>query len=105
MIRRPPRSTLFPYTTLFRSCDRHGALLIFDEVMTGFRVSAGGAQERLHVRPDLTTLGKIIGGGVPVGGYGGRAGLLRRGAPPGPRFPAGPPPGKTGALAPGRAPP
>src|SRR2546422_7618715 len=77
-------------------CDRHGALLIFDEVMTGFRVSAGGAQERLHVRPDLTTLGKIIGGGVPGGGDGGGAGPLRVGAPPRTGFPAGTPPGKTG---------
>src|SRR5438309_10993416 len=145
MILRPPRSTLFPYTTLFRSgsgvatlglpdspgvpgalaeltltvpfndsaavqevftrrgkdiaavivepyvgnagfiapepgfhealralCDRHGALLILDEVMTGFRVAPGGAQQRLGVRADLTTLGKIIGGGLPGGAYGGR---------------------------------
>jgi glutamate-1-semialdehyde 2,1-aminomutase len=56
-------------------CDRHGALLIFDEVMTGFRVAAGGAQQRLGIRPDLVTLGKVIGGGMPVGAYGGRADL------------------------------
>jgi len=70
-------------------CDRHGALLIFDEVMTGFRVAAGGAQERLRVRPDLTTLGKIIGGGMPVGAYGGRADLMRLVAPEGPVYQAG----------------
>ncbi|MBI1967582.1 MAG: glutamate-1-semialdehyde 2,1-aminomutase [Gemmatimonadetes bacterium] len=70
-------------------CDRHGALLIFDEVMTGFRVAPGGAQERLGVRPDLTTLGKIIGGGLPVGAYGGRADLMRMIAPDGPVYQAG----------------
>src|SRR5580765_6497232 len=67
-------------------CDQYGALLIFDEVMTGFRVAAGGAQERLGVRPDLTTLGKIIGGGFPVGAYGGRSDLMRRIAPEGPVY-------------------
>ncbi len=65
------------HPALRAACDRVGALLIFDEVMTGFRVAAGGAQERLSVRPDLTTLGKIIGGGMPVGAYGGRAELMR----------------------------
>jgi glutamate-1-semialdehyde 2,1-aminomutase len=70
-------------------CDRHGALLIFDEVMTGFRVAAGGAQQRLRVKPDLTTLGKIIGGGMPVGAYGGRADLMRLVAPEGPVYQAG----------------
>src|SRR3989440_563770 len=69
-------------------CDRHGALLIFDEVMTGFRVGPGGAQQRLGVRADLTTLGKIIGGGLPVGAYGGGGGLMRRRAPPGAGCPA-----------------
>ena len=58
-------------------CDQYGAVLIFDEVMTGFRVAFGGAQERFAVRPDLTTLGKIIGGGLPVGAYGGRADIMR----------------------------
>ena len=53
--------------------ERHGALLIFDEVMTGFRLAFGGAQKLFDVRPDLTVLGKIIGGGLPVGAYGGRA--------------------------------
>ncbi len=57
-------------------CDEHGALLIFDEVMTGFRVAPGGAQERYGVAPDLTTLGKIIGGGLPVGAYGGRKEIM-----------------------------
>ena len=77
------------HATLRAVCDRHGALLIFDEVMTGFRVAAGGAQERLGVRPDLTTLGKIVGGGMPVGAYGGRADLMRLVAPDGPVYQAG----------------
>src|SRR2546422_9933060 len=92
------------HTALRALCDRHGALLIFDEVMTGFRVSAGGAQERLRVRPDLTTLGKIIGGGVAGGGDGGGAGLMRLGAPGGPGYPAGTPAGNPGAMAAGLAP-
>lgn len=70
-------------------CDREGAVLIFDEVMTGFRVAPGGAQERYGVMPDLTTLGKVIGGGLPVGAYGGRADLMRRIAPDGPVYQAG----------------
>jgi glutamate-1-semialdehyde 2,1-aminomutase len=70
-------------------CDVHGALLIFDEVMTGFRVGPGGAQQRLDIRPDLTTLGKILGGGFPVGAYGGRADLMRQIAPEGPVYQAG----------------
>ncbi len=70
-------------------CDREGAILIFDEVMTGFRVAPGGAQERYGVRPDLTTLGKVIGGGLPVGAYGGRADLMRLVAPAGPVYQAG----------------
>ena len=68
---------------------RHGALLIFDEVMTGFRVAYGGAQERFHITPDLTTLGKVIGGGLPVGAYGGRRELLELVAPAGPVYQAG----------------
>ncbi len=68
---------------------RHGALLIFDEVMSGFRVALGGAQERFGIRPDLTTLGKIIGGGLPVGAYGGSADLMARVAPEGPVYQAG----------------
>ena len=68
---------------------RHGALLIFDEVMTGFRVAYGGAQERYGIRPDLTTLGKVIGGGLPVGAYGGRAEIMGKVAPAGPVYQAG----------------
>ncbi|MEM7416837.1 MAG: glutamate-1-semialdehyde 2,1-aminomutase [Gemmatimonadota bacterium] len=70
-------------------CDQHGAVLIFDEVMTGFRVALGGAQERFGVMPDLTTLGKVIGGGLPVGAYGGREDLMRMIAPDGPVYQAG----------------
>ena len=70
-------------------CDRHGAILIFDEVISGFRVSLGGAQERFGVRPDLTCLGKIIGGGLPVGAYGGRKDLMEQVAPAGPVYQAG----------------
>jgi len=84
-------------------CDQHGALLIFDEVMTGFRVAAGGAQQRLNIRPDLTTLGKIIGGGFPVGAYGGRADLMRRIAPEGPVYQAGTLSGNPVAMAAGLA--
>src|SRR6202050_379413 len=75
--------------TLRDVCDRSGALLIFDEVMTGFRVALGGAQELYGVRPDLTTLGKIIGGGMPVGAFGGRREVMERLAPLGPVYQAG----------------
>ena len=75
--------------TLRRECDRAGALLIFDEVMTGFRVALGGAQALYAVRPDLTTLGKIIGGGMPVGAFGGRRDIMERLAPLGPVYQAG----------------
>lgn len=68
---------------------RHGALLICDEVMTGFRVAYGGAQQRLGISPDLTTLGKIVGGGLPVGAYGGKAEIMDRVLPAGPVFQAG----------------
>ena len=68
---------------------RHGSLLIFDEVMTGFRLARGGAQELYGIRPDLTTLGKVIGGGLPIGAYGGRADIMRRIAPSGPVYQAG----------------
>ncbi|WP_448509754.1 glutamate-1-semialdehyde 2,1-aminomutase [Immundisolibacter sp.] len=74
---------------LRRLCDRHGALLIFDEVMTGFRVALGGAQARFGVTADLVTLGKVIGGGLPVGAYGGRADLMAQMAPAGPVYQAG----------------
>jgi glutamate-1-semialdehyde 2,1-aminomutase len=68
---------------------REGALLIFDEVITGFRLGLGGAQERYGIKPDLTTLGKILGGGLPLGAYGGRADLMDRMAPEGPVYQAG----------------
>lgn len=67
----------------------HGTLLIFDEVMTGFRVALGGAQARYNIHPDLTTLGKVIGGGLPVGAYGGRADIMQMVAPAGPMYQAG----------------
>ena len=70
-------------------CDREGILLIFDEVMTGFRLARGGAQELFGVRPDLTTMGKIIGGGMPVGAYGGRAEIMDYVSPAGPVYQAG----------------
>jgi len=70
-------------------CSAENALLIFDEVMCGFRVAAGGAQERFGITPDLTCLGKIIGGGLPVGAYGGREEIMRRIAPDGPVYQAG----------------
>jgi glutamate-1-semialdehyde 2,1-aminomutase len=70
-------------------CDDHGIVLIFDEVMTGFRVARGGAQERYGVRPDLTTLGKIIGGGLPVGAYGGKREIMDFVSPQGPVYQAG----------------
>ncbi len=68
---------------------RHGALLIFDEVMTGFRLALGGAQERFGIHPDLTTLGKIVGGGMPLAAYGGRADIMSKVAPTGPIYQAG----------------
>ena len=82
---------------------RHGALLIFDEVITGFRVARGGAQARYGVTPDLTVLGKIIGGGLPVGAYGGRAGLMALVAPQGPMYQAGTLSGNPLAMAAGLA--
>jgi glutamate-1-semialdehyde 2,1-aminomutase len=68
---------------------RHGALLIFDEVMTGFRVSFGGAQQLYNIKPDLTTIGKIVGGGLPIAAYGGRADIMSKVAPSGPIYQAG----------------
>lgn len=68
---------------------KHGSLLIFDEVMTGFRVAFGGAQERYNIKPDLTCLGKIIGGGLPVGAYGGRRDIMEKVSPLGPVYQAG----------------
>jgi glutamate-1-semialdehyde 2,1-aminomutase len=97
----PPEPGFLP--ALRELCDRHGALLIFDEVMTGFRVGPGGAQQRVGVRPDLTTLGKVVGGGMPVGAYGGRADLMRRVAPEGPVYQAGTLAGNPVAMAAGLA--
>ncbi|MDE3154147.1 MAG: glutamate-1-semialdehyde 2,1-aminomutase [Acidobacteriota bacterium] len=74
---------------LRKLCDTHGLLLIFDEVISGFRASAGGAQAIVGVKPDLTCLGKIIGGGLPVGAYGGRAEIMELVAPAGPVYQAG----------------
>ena len=75
--------------SLRECCDAHGAVLIFDEVMTGFRVAPGGAQALCGVRPDLTTLGKVIGGGMPVGAFGGRGDIMDCIAPDGPVYQAG----------------
>ncbi|MBM3739014.1 MAG: glutamate-1-semialdehyde-2,1-aminomutase [Acidobacteria bacterium] len=72
-----------------RLCTEHGALLIFDEVMTGFRVAHGGAQQLYGIRPDLTTIGKVIGGGLPIAGYGGRTDIMSHVAPVGPIYQAG----------------
>ena len=81
----------------------HGALLIFDEVMTGFRVAAGGAQQLFGIQPDLTTLGKIIGGGLPIGAYGGRADIMKKVSPLGPVYQAGTLSGNPLAVAAGLA--
>ena len=83
--------------------DEHGALLIFDEVITGFRLSYGGAQQRFGITPDLTTLGKIIGGGLPVGAYGGRREIMERIAPSGDVYQAGTLAGNPAAMAAGAA--
>src|SRR3989440_10320163 len=74
---------------LREECTRHGAVLILDEVMTGFRVALGGAQARFGIRPDLTTLGKVIGGGLPLGALGGRREIMEKLAPLGPVYQAG----------------
>ena len=89
--------------TLRTLCTRHGALLIFDEVMTGFRVAAGGAQALYGVRPDLATLGKVIGGGMPVGAFGGRRDVMQSVAPAGRVYQAGTLSGNPVALAAGLA--
>ena len=88
---------------LREQCTRHGAVLIFDEVMTGFRVAKGGAQELYGVRPDLTTLGKIVGGGMPVGAFGGRREIMEHIAPLGPVYQAGTLSGNPVAMAAGLA--
>jgi glutamate-1-semialdehyde 2,1-aminomutase len=97
----PPRSGFL--AGLREHCDREGALLVFDEVITGFRVAAGGAQERYGVRADLSILGKIIGGGLPVGAYGGRADLMNLVAPAGPVYQAGTLAGHPAVMAAGAA--
>ncbi len=84
-------------------CDRHGSVLIFDEVISGFRAAWGGAQARYHVTPDLTCLGKIIGGGLPIGAYGGRRDLMQQLAPAGPVYQAGTLSGNPVAVAAGLA--
>ena len=84
-------------------CDRHGALLIFDEVMTGFRVAWGGAQRHYRVKPDLTCLGKVVGGGLPAAAYGGRRELMKHVAPDGPVYQAGTLSGNPLAMAAGLA--
>ena len=88
---------------LRKICDDFGSVLIFDEVMTGFRVSRGGAQERYQVKPDLTCLGKVIGGGMPVGAFGGRKDILTHIAPTGPIYQAGTLSGNPVAMAAGLA--
>lgn len=84
-------------------CDEFGAVLIFDEVMTGFRVARGGAQERYNIAPDLTCLGKVIGGGMPVGAFGGKAEIMSHIAPSGPVYQAGTLSGNPVAMAAGLA--
>jgi len=84
-------------------CDQHGTVLIFDEVMTGFRVALGGAQALYGIKPDLTTLGKIVGGGMPVGAFGGRREIMEQIAPLGPVYQAGTLSGNPVAMAAGLA--
>ncbi len=86
---------------LRKICDQYGSVLIFDEVMTGFRVALGGAQELYGITPDLTTLGKVIGGGMPVGAFGGRADIMQHIAPLGPVYQAGTLSGNPVAMAAG----
>jgi glutamate-1-semialdehyde 2,1-aminomutase len=84
-------------------CDEHGALLIFDEVITGFRIGRGGAQERFGIAPDLTVLGKVMGGGFPCAAFGGRRDLMAQLAPAGPVYQAGTLSGNPVAVAAGLA--
>ncbi len=92
------------YLELIRQlCDQHGVVLIFDEVMTGFRLARGGYQQLCGIRPDLTALGKVIGGGLPVGAFGGRADLMDQLSPTGPVYQAGTLSGNPLALAAGLA--
>ena len=87
--------------TLRKCCDEHGTVLIFDEVMTGFRVALGGAQSLYNITPDLTTLGKVIGGGMPVGAFGGKRAIMEYLAPLGPVYQAGTLSGNPVAMAAG----
>jgi len=96
-----PSESFLP--TLRAECDKHGAVLIFDEVMTGFRVARGGAQEIYGIKPDLTALGKIIGGGLPVGAFGGRAEIMNQLSPDGAVYQAGTLSGNPLAMAAGLA--
>jgi glutamate-1-semialdehyde 2,1-aminomutase len=96
-----PRAGFLP--GLRSVCDRHGAVLIFDEVMTGFRVHPRGAQGLYGVTPDLTTLGKVIGGGMPVGAFGGKRAIMEQIAPLGPVYQAGTLSGNPVAVAAGLA--
>lgn len=89
--------------TLRAECSRAGSVLIFDEVMTGFRVALGGAQQHYGIKPDLTTLGKVIGGGLPVGAFGGRRDIMQHLAPQGPVYQAGTLSGNPVAVAAGLA--
>jgi glutamate-1-semialdehyde 2,1-aminomutase len=84
-------------------CDKFGSVLIFDEVMTGFRVALGGAQQHFGVTPDLTTLGKVVGGGLPVGAFGGKREIMEKIAPTGPVYQAGTLSGNPVAMAAGLA--
>lgn len=97
----PPLPEFLP--ALRKVCDQSGALLIFDEVMTGFRIGIAGAQGHFNVQPDITTLGKVIGGGMPVGAFGGRAEILNHLAPLGPVYQAGTLSGNPVAMAAGLA--
>jgi glutamate-1-semialdehyde 2,1-aminomutase len=91
------------YEALRQLCDQHRALLIFDEVMTGFRVAKGGYQALCRIRPDLTALGKVIGGGLPVGAFGGRSDIMQKLSPEGPVYQAGTLSGNPLAMAAGLA--
>ncbi len=97
----PPKAGYLP--GLCELCRQHGALLLFDEVMTGFRVDYGGAQQLYGVEPDLTCLGKVVGGGLPCAAYGGKASLMRQMAPDGPTYQAGTLSGNPLAMAAGTA--
>ena len=98
-----PAGAGVPRDACARNARRHGAVLILDEVMTGFRVAKGGAQQLYGIKPDLTTLGKIVGGGMPVGVFGGRRDIMSHIAPLGPVYQAGTLSGNPVAMAAGLA--